>query len=340
MIFRKYFRSNSYMNFIPLLVSSITILSINSLGDRYQILPDPHDTNYWYDAQPLSADTPYQSVFKDPNDDDYYTFTATNLRSFAVKVTSTSQIASISVFKNNTSNLVAHYNSNVAYNYASFSSNLVSIGPNETIFIQVIPSVTSSYYTIWIDSNPNLSGVSILKANGNEEPLTYYGSANLTQINYYVDSSCNITFGSYSFANAYLDALNEWNKVGNLNLNIVNNASYADVILSTDSVINLYPDIGKTQYTFVQHLIGLNTYYDFYASSIRVVGDWYFYGSNYSNAYEALVKTCIHEVGHSIGLGHSNYNTNYMYGSSLTGIPGTSNYIGDGDVSSYLYIYG
>lgn len=327
------------MNFISSLLVAVSLISTQNSGNRYLILPDPYDTDYWYDAQSLSSDVAYQAIFKDQNDDDYYIYTASNLRSVAVIVDSPSQNASISLFKNNTSDRVAHYYSNLTFDYSSFSGNLVSLQPNETLYIQVIASNTASSYSITVITNPNLSGTSILKYN-EIAPTKYYGSTNLSQIKFFIDASCSTPIGSlYSFSDAYLYAINQWNKVGNLSLSVVNNLSNADVVLKTDTVLALYPDIGKTYYNFIPYPYSNGPYYNFIASEIKVVDNWTLYETNSDAAFIKIIGTCFHEIGHSLGLAHASYTKNLMYSNSNQIYLDPLTEIGDGDVASYLSIY-
>ena len=335
---------------IPLVVSLSLGTGLSSILDspsRYITKPDPYDTTWWNDSYSLSADTTYNAVFKHYFDEDYYTFTATYLRSVAVIVNSPSQVAQINIYKNgtNNSNLVASYHSNVTVDYTHFSSNLVCVGPNETLYIEVLASTTASNYSIIVNTNPSLSGVSIIRRSNGQAPSSYYGGSPKSFINYYIDSSCDIDAnpdGSYSIRDAYIAAIGEWNKVGNLSLNLVSNQSNADVTLYSSSFnyINSFAPNDEI-WIGVTHS-SISFYGNFSASACHVINDFsYCYQNNNYDTYRNYVSLCMHELGHSMGFDEIKENKvrNYMYKSGNE-IINPFNTIGDGDVAAYIQIYG
>ena len=248
------------------------------------------------------------------------------------------------VYKNSTSNLCASYNSGITIDYYHFSSYLVSVGPGDTLYISVSATTINSNYQIIVNTNPNLSGVNIIKHSDGSEPNRYFGSSNLSSINYYIDSSCDVNAGysNYTYRNAYIDAVNEWNKVGNLYLNIVSNPSSANVILKAAPPSYFSNDVlGVTYTTVTKDGWFINVTYNFKSSEVLVNNDYIYYGNNNNiQTYKNIVSVCFHELGHSIGLDHATTTKNFMYPTANMVTINPFNEIGDGDVASYLYIYG
>ena len=65
-----------------------------------------------------------------------------------------------------------------------------------------------------------------------------------------------------------------------------------------------------------------------------------YFGSTTSQIYKAICDVCIHEIGHSLGLAHSSSNKkkNLMY--PFADNVEIINLLGDGDYSSYNYLWG
>lgn len=312
-------------------------------GIRYITKPDIHDTTGWMDSHSLVANSSYSAIFMHYFDDDYYSFTSQFLRSVSIEVFSSQQTANIEVYKNGVDNsdLVASFTSQSSYNFSNSSSNLICMAPNDTLYIRVTATTTASNYSIKANTNPSYSGVSIVKDSNNNEPSTYFGYSTLTVIYYYIDTSCNIAAngnGSYTITNAYNAALTEWNKVGNLSFVRVYNQSLANVTLSAKSTSNFtgtveYRDLGCGNYTVSNS--------NFSCTECSVINDYHqCLGSSHYETYLNYVSLCFHMIGHSIGLNHNNYYQNFMFWDLFGCSINPFNAIGDGDVASYLYIYG
>lgn len=326
-----------------ILISTCTLaMSINT---KSGYISDPNDTTSWNNAYVLSADTAYNAILKDSDDEDFYRFSPSCLRSIAIRVSCSNQNATINVYKNSTSNLVATYLSNVTIDYSNFSDKLVAGGSSDTIYIKVSSSITASYYTIAADTNPNLSGISIFRSANGSDPTHYFNvSPHPSVITYYIDPDCFFTSAGYpakTFANAFTDAIGEWNKLGQLSLNTTATESNANVKLyARDSSYFSGNQITDHDATIVTSWF-FGTTHKFnctYGSILNTVST---YGPSGSySTYLSIVQTCINLIGCTFGLSYSTKEQNFMYDPVSASTIFPYNNIGDGDVSSYLYIYG
>ena len=327
---------------LPLVIS----LTANS-GDavlRYPVTPDPNDTASWNDACVLNDDISQHSIFMHYFDDDYYIYTSSHLRSVAIRVNSTVQTADIRVYKNGVSinDLVASYDSTITFDYNSFASYLICVGIGDVLYIEIDATTTTSTYDVVVDTNPNLSGIFLAKDSNENLPTKYYNGA--TTINYYIDSSCDTNAGytGKTFRNSYIDAINEWNKVGSLSLNVVNNQSLADVVLyANDSAYSFDgDDIGKTFSYISSSFFGIIR--NFYSTDCHVMK---YYSNIYGptgvfGTYLNTVSNCMRQIGQTLGLAYnSSKKRNFMYSDYSQISLNPYNEIGDGDVASYLSIH-
>ena len=326
-----------------LVINSIFGISLFNDGNtRYDSLPDFNDTTSWNDAYSLQANQNYHAVFKDYLDEDFYSFSSTYLRSVAIEVTSSSQTANVYIYSSLNSTPLS-YTTPITFNYNNFADKLVCMAPNSTIYIKVCASTTASYYDIIANDNPNFSGVSIKKHSNGHAPTRYFGYAaqNITEIKFYCDIMCSnysTGYGSFTYEDAYNDAIHEWNKLSNLNVHIVNNLFAANVVLYVNpSSYFTNNQLGKNDANVT---LSSGQYY-FTCTQVHVDRDYTNYlGSTNYETYRNIVSNCIQQIGYSIGLYNSNKVKNYMYSPIQSVTIDPFNQIGDGDVSSYLYIYG
>ena len=113
------------------------------------------------------------------------------------------------------------------------------------------------------------------------------------EANVYVDIKNNLQLRS-----AAIDAMNAWNRTGAFTFHQTNDKSRAQIVISTvdDSDTNAAGETATTYNPSTGHLlkadVHLNRYY--------LQNEWYGYSNN------RIVNTAEHELGHAIGLNHTN----------------------------------
>lgn len=113
------------------------------------------------------------------------------------------------------------------------------------------------------------------------------------EANVYVDIKNNLQLRS-----AAIDAMNAWNRTGAFTFHQTNDKSRAQIVISTvdDSDTNAAGETATTYNPSTGHLlkadVHLNCYY--------LQNEWYGYSNN------RIVNTAEHELGHAIGLNHTN----------------------------------
>lgn len=113
------------------------------------------------------------------------------------------------------------------------------------------------------------------------------------EANVYVDIKNN-----FQLRSAAIDAMNAWNRTGAFTFHQINAKSRAQIVISTvdDSDTNAAGETATTYNPSTGHLlkadVHLNRYY--------LQNEWYGYSNN------RIVNTAEHELGHAIGLNHTN----------------------------------
>lgn len=306
------------------------------LMERYLDLPDPNETTGWHDAYALNnATTP--GVFGENDYYDFYTYSTNKYEALAITVSS-QYTENVFIYKNSTSTLLFNYSSSIQLSYSSFQPYLVYTSPGDSFFIKIARGNTPiHYYDIQVNSNPNLSGVSILSHDTYGEPTQYYGSAGTNEIKYRITNSSNVIIGTTkTYADVYAEALQIWNYVGNLHLALV--ASGENVVLDTcdrDTMTSMSSQsaVGLTFY----NIASINGAVNFSASHVYLLNSSSLYGDA-TTAYSYALECALHEIGHTLGLKHCGattpHNIMHAYMFQFDG------WIGDGDIASYKYIWG
>ena len=152
----------------------------------------------------------------------------------------------------------------------------------------------------------------------------YNGSNNIYL--YFDSSTAKIHInGNCTYKEIFLNAISIWNGVGIKKFVEVTNKNDADIILYCD----YNPDSNG----------GVGTYNSFYdENNVVHNGTLYineYYHRNYT--YAMTLKTCIHELGHALGIGHIDYAgiNNIMFSHSGN----YSGKLGKGDIAVYRFVW-
>jgi len=132
-----------------------------------------------------------------------------------------------------------------------------------------------------------------------DRSYVYNGSNNIYV--YFESDTYNMLSCGSSYRDIILDAMSQWNKVGEWQWVEVDSEGTADTIVST-----YHEDSGTIAY---------------YSSIFHTSNKEVFRGEMHMNTkysgypYDAVLHICVHELGHGLGLGHINYDgeTNVMY---------------------------
>ncbi len=320
---------------------------------RYVVLPDYDDSTGWYNSKVISA-TNHSDVFSTSSDIDYYTYTAPYSRTVYISISgmTSGEDAYIFIYKGSTSNLVSSYLNSKSKTYSVFIDNLVFVEKNETIYIETSSVYDGTYYDICVVEVPNLSGYETYITNGYADECYPSGTTSLT---YKIDSSLYSTIydSNFSYYTSFIEAINIWNKVGNLYLNYTTGSNY-DILVSTASLSYLASQNGTDT-------VGLCTYGKEYEGALWWKKSMYkayniYVASNFETdssiltniyaqasgngisssdaTYYYILGVFVHEIGHSLGLDHMPYNC-IMY-------PNATCYtqLGDADIAGYLSLWG
>lgn len=291
-------------------------------------------------SKQISFEGYYLEGFQYANDVDYFKYTAqnTNYIQFNIQSMWTSyNLCNISVYKsddlttpilsyNNTLSILGDDISSVPEIYTEqgdvyyFKIEKIEKTPITTEIL--IPS----YYARVLSANYADCDSEQFVSKGYVSQLQYaYNGSN--NIYVYFDGSTNEVVNSshgYTYKQIVLEAMQIWNEVGIMQWVEVSDQSLADTVVecvydSTATFTGVYTSFFSNNVVNSGKL-SLNKYYQ----------------QNYS--YARTLKTCVHELGHGLGLGHIDYDgsNNVMYSYSAE----YKYQLGKGDIAAYRYLWG
>lgn len=306
------------------------------------------------DAVELSLNySTINEYFQSLDDYDYYVYEAeyTNYCKFYLMGSCESYSYGVSVYKStNTTTPVMTYNHNTD-NVLSDSYSIYI--EQDEIYYFVVYEVTGQQYLENPESPDSINIVIphyvpyIVSANNFEigEGMTiesYFGTSNPNYTHYYnggftrklffASSAYTILNNNKTMRDYILEAAAIWNKVGVIQFEETLYENQCDIVF--ESVFITGEGDKGTGWFFIT-----DSEHQHYQSN-RVVGEIDFNLSHINHFSSSLktIKTALHEMGHSIGLGHYSLGgtSNVMYGSSSY----YAGKLGKFDIGLYRYIYG
>lgn len=319
--------------------------------------PDTSDkTTCFDDAIEISFDGSYGEYFQSTSDRDYYVYKAycTDYIRFNVESLNSLYECNINVYRS----------SNLEKPIYSYTNDDTRTGSNLDLIEPIYAYQGDVYYFEVYMKTYEVGGViglatgvadigytaKIISANEADCDSSDFKSKgylfqdeiiykDMSDIKVYFDVSLNkVVAGPNSYLDASIEAIERWNTVGCLNINIlpVSNISDADIIFNADDLGGDSQNIaGQTKvddstgnYPYNKSHITFNTY---------VFEKW----ADYLNANEYsqelfILNVALHEIGHALNLGHLDYNkSNIMYSSVINLIQ-----FGAGDIAVYRYLWG
>lgn len=287
-------------------------------------------------AVPIGFEDTIIENYQNNNDIDYYVYTAnyTNYFQFNIQsMWSLDCLSQIEIFKEN--NFV-----NPLYSYTNQDSitgdNLSNIPElygeqGDRFYFKVYKINTSynnelsSYYAKITSANYADCDSSEFVNKGYISSLKYvYNGTNNIYV-YFDDTAYETNNAGLTYKSIVLDAMRIWNKVGKIQWIEVANEKQADT-----KVYSYYDDNVNTV-----------AYYSsiYYTQSEEVFRGEFYMNKYYMQSYNYNMNlfTCVHELGHGLGLGHIDYDGTRNVMNSYVG---TYEKLGCGDLAAYRYLWG
>lgn len=324
---------------------SVVVPVIPPIGPITPIAPEITDKSTSFaDAKALVIGGSCIDAFQTTNDEDYYVHTAsyTNYCYFNITSNYSSNVSDILVFSE--SDLI-----NPIYSYTNSQTidgdNLstlpaIYVKKGEKLYFKVTKQDADSSNNVnsTIISTPSYTA-RLISGNVADVDSSYFlEKGYISDLNYVYNGTDNIyvyfdestdeaayNYHAFTYKQIVLDAINIWNDVGVKQWVVVNDESDANTIIScvnesSETYVGVYVSYFNSSKIVDRGELNLNRYYM----------------DNYN--YNKSLFTCVHELGHGLGLGHIDYNgTNNVMNPYVGEYNGK---LGQGDLAAYRYLWG
>ncbi len=307
---------------------------------------DYDDTTGFSNALNLTSGS-VNAIFNSNSDYDYYYFNPTNSKVMYIEIYNLSASCNPIIWIYDSSfNLISSYYNNITKDDNFYANNVVFVESYDIVYVKVTSS-SAAIYTINANTTFNPSGINTVLSS-----FDGVFASNVSSIHYNMNSTMNsIVYNtSYTYLQIFNEALQIWRNVG---LDVVLSTSSGDVQIDVSTVtyntLNPtpvpYPTVAQTLNSVVTTGWFIKKYY-YNPVGIEIINDMsYFASASYGQANQYnmtnseaihyyLLNAIVHEIGHTLGLTHTDkvYNVMYQYCTIYRAL-------GDGDINSVLSIW-